>query len=58
MLQLATQHSDDGTTIWCKGRIVLGDDLHRLKVATSSQNTPEGSIERQSDRCCRPRRSC
>ncbi len=41
MLQLATQHSDDITTIWCKGRIVLGDDLHRLTVATLSQNTPE-----------------
>jgi len=41
MLQLATQHSDDVTTIWCKGRIVFGDDLHRLRVATLSQNTPE-----------------
>jgi anti-anti-sigma factor len=40
MLQLATQHSDDATTIWCEGRIVFGDDLHRLKVATLSQNTP------------------
>jgi anti-anti-sigma factor len=40
MLQLATQHSDDVTTIWCKGRIVFGDDLHRLRVATLSQNTP------------------
>jgi anti-anti-sigma factor len=41
MLQLATQHSDNVTTIWCKGRIVFGDDLHRLRVATLSQNTPE-----------------
>jgi anti-anti-sigma factor len=44
MLPLAIQHSDDVTTvwvttIWCKGRIVLGDDLHRLKVATLSQST-------------------
>ena len=45
MLQLATQHSDDVTIIWCKGRIVLGDDLHRLKVATSSQNTPEVMLD-------------
>jgi|SRR5439155_925438 len=45
MLQLATQHSDDATTIWCKGRIVLGDDLHRLKVATLSQNTPEVMLD-------------
>jgi len=41
MLQLATQRSDDVTTSWCKGRIVFGDDLHRLRVATWSQNTPE-----------------
>lgn len=41
MLQLATQHLDNVTTIWCKGRIVLGDDLHRLKVVTLSQNTAE-----------------
>ena len=41
MLQLATQHSDKVTTIWCKGRIVLGDDLHRLMVVALSQNTPE-----------------
>ena len=45
MLQLATQHSDDATTIWCKGRIVLGDDLHRLEVATLSQNTPEVMLD-------------
>ena len=45
MLQLATQHSDDATTIWCKGRIVLGDDLHRLKVAPLSQNTPEVMLD-------------
>lgn len=45
MLQLATQHSDDVTTIWCKGRIVLGDDLHRLKVAALSQNTPEVMLD-------------
>lgn len=45
MLQLAAQHSDDVTTIWCKGRIVLGDDLHRLKVATSSQHTPEVMLD-------------
>ena len=41
MLQLATQHSDKVTTIWCKGRIVLGEDLHRLMVVALSQNTPE-----------------
>jgi anti-anti-sigma factor len=41
MLQLATQHSGDVITILCKGRIVLGGDLHRLKVATLSQNTPD-----------------
>lgn len=41
MLQLATQYSDDVITIWCKGRIVLGDDLHRLRDATLLQNTPE-----------------
>ena len=40
MLQLATQHSDEVTTIWCKDRIVLGDDLHRLMVVALSQNTP------------------
>jgi len=45
MLQLATQHSDDVTTIWCKGRIVLGGDLHRLKVATLSQKTPEVMLD-------------
>jgi anti-anti-sigma factor len=45
MLQLETQHSDDVTTIWCKGRIVLGGDLHRLKVATLSQNTPEVMLD-------------
>ena len=45
MLRLATQHSDDATTIWCKGRIVLGDDLHRLKVAALSQNTPEVMLD-------------
>jgi anti-anti-sigma factor len=45
MLQLATQHSEDVTTIWCKGRIVLGDDLHRLKVAALSQNTPEVMLD-------------
>ena len=45
MLQLATQHSDNVTTIWCKGRIVLGDDLHRLKVAALSQNTPEVMLD-------------
>jgi anti-anti-sigma factor len=45
MLQLATQHSDDVTTIWCEGRIVLGDDIHRLKVATLSQNTPEVMLD-------------
>ena len=39
MLQLTTQHSEDVTTIWCKGRIVLGDELHRFKVAILSQNT-------------------
>jgi anti-anti-sigma factor len=41
MLQLATPHSDNVTTIWCKGRIVFGDDLDRLRVATLSQNTHE-----------------
>jgi len=41
MLKLATQHSDNITTIWCKGRIVFGDDLHRLRVAALYQNTPE-----------------
>ena len=41
MLQLATQHSANVTTIWCKGRIVFGDDLERLGVATLSQNTDE-----------------
>jgi hypothetical protein len=41
MLQLATQYSDDVITIWCKGRIVLGDDLLRLRDATLLQNTPE-----------------
>ncbi len=41
MLQLATQYSADVITIWCKGRIVLGDDLHRLRDATLLQNTPE-----------------
>jgi anti-anti-sigma factor len=45
MLQLATQHSEDVTTIWCKGRIVLGDELHRFKVATLSQNTPEVMLD-------------
>ena len=45
MLQLATQHSNDVITIWCKGRIVLGGDLHRLKVATLSQNTPEVMLD-------------
>ena len=41
MLKLATQHSDNITTIWCKGRIVFGDDLHRLRVAALYQNTAE-----------------
>jgi anti-sigma B factor antagonist len=45
MLQLATQHSDDVITIWCKGRVVLGGDLRRLKAATLSQNRPEVMLD-------------
>ncbi len=45
MWQLATQHSDDVITIWCKGRVVLGGDLHRLKAATLSQNRPEVMLD-------------
>src|SRR5437899_3136926 len=45
MLQLATQHSHEVITIWCKGRIVLGGDLHRLRVATLSQSTPEVMLD-------------
>jgi anti-anti-sigma factor len=44
-VEITTQHSDNVTTIWCKGRIVLGDDLHRLKVAALSQNTPEVMLD-------------
>jgi anti-anti-sigma factor len=45
MVHVAIQHSDEVTTIWCKGRLVLGDDLHRFKVTTFSQNTHEVMLD-------------
>jgi anti-anti-sigma factor len=45
MVHVAIQHSDDVTTIWCKGPIVLGDDLHRFEVTTLSQNTREVMLD-------------
>jgi len=45
MLQLSIQHSDKVTTIWCKGRIVLGDHLNLLIAATSWQTTSEVRLD-------------
>jgi len=45
MLQLSIQHSDKVTTIWCKGRIVLGDHLDLLRVAALSQTAPEVMLD-------------
>jgi anti-anti-sigma factor len=41
MLQLAIQNSGEVTTVWCRGRIVLGGRLNLLKVATFSQTNAE-----------------
>jgi len=39
MLQLAIQHSGEVTTVWCRGRIVLGGRLNLFKVVTFSQTS-------------------
>jgi anti-anti-sigma factor len=41
MLQLAIQNSGEVTTVWCRGRIVLGGPLNLFKVATFSQTSAE-----------------
>jgi anti-anti-sigma factor len=41
MLQLAIQNSGEITTVWCRGRIVLGGRLNLFKVATFSQTSAE-----------------
>jgi anti-anti-sigma factor len=45
MLQWAIQNSDEFTTVWCSGRIVLGDRFYLLKVATFSQTSPEVMLD-------------
>ena len=45
MLQLAIQNSGEVTTVWCKGRIVLGGRLNLLKVATFSQTNAEVMLD-------------
>ena len=45
MLQLAIQHSGEVTTVWCRGRIVLGGRLNLLEVATFSQTSPEVMLD-------------
>jgi anti-sigma B factor antagonist len=45
MLQLSIQHSENVTTIWCKGRIVLGDHLDLLRLAALSQTKPEVMLD-------------
>jgi anti-anti-sigma factor len=45
MLQWAIQHSGEITTVWCSGRIVLGDRFYLLKVATFSQTSPEVMLD-------------
>ena len=45
MLQLAIQNSGEVTTVWCKGRIVLGGRVNLLKVATFSQTNAEVMLD-------------
>jgi anti-anti-sigma factor len=45
MLQLAIQNSGEVTTVWCKGRIVLGGRLNLLKVVTFSQTNAEVMLD-------------
>jgi len=45
MLQLAIQNSGEVTTVWCRGRIVLGGRLNLLKVATFSQTNAEVMLD-------------
>jgi anti-anti-sigma factor len=45
MLQLAIQHSGEVTTVWCRGRIVLGGRLNLFKVTTFSQTSAEVMLD-------------
>jgi anti-anti-sigma factor len=45
MLQWAIQNSDEVTTVWCSGRIVLGDRFYLLQVATFSQTSPKVMLD-------------
>jgi anti-anti-sigma factor len=45
MLQVEIERSGDIAVARCTGRIVLGDDLHHLRVATLSQDTQEVRID-------------
>ena len=45
MLQLAIQNSSEVTTVWCRGRIVLGGRLNLLKVVTFSQTSAEVMLD-------------
>jgi anti-anti-sigma factor len=45
MLQLAIQNSGEVTTVWCRGRIVLGGRLNLFKVAASSQTSAEVMLD-------------
>lgn len=45
MLQLAIQNSGEVTTVWCRGRIVLGGRLNLLKLATISQTNAEVMLD-------------
>jgi len=45
MLQLAIQNLGEVTTVWCRGRIVLGGRLNLLKVATFSQTNSEVMLD-------------
>jgi anti-anti-sigma factor len=45
MLHMSVQRSGGFASIRCTGRIVFGDDLHHLKVATWSQGTREVMLD-------------
>jgi len=45
MLELLIRHSDTGTTICCKGRIVLGSHLDLFRGATLSQTASKVMLD-------------
>jgi anti-anti-sigma factor len=45
MLRLAIQHLGEVTTVWCRGRIVLGGRLNLFKFATFSQTSAEVMLD-------------